>query len=435
LSAAAATSAAYLAITPGKGGKAARIIGNSVWTSANKAAELYQQFEINRRLVNMIGMVKSQDQKMKEVGNLEDEITALLSDVEDTVGRAESLENEELTIEKAKTEVSRLEKARGDELEAERALQEEEASIAKEEARLAEEQLAEIEAARLAEEKARKDELDVERARQEDMTRMAEEEARLAEEQLAEIEAARLAEEKARKDELDVERARQEDMTRMEEEEALLAEEEARFTEEQLAKEMDIAALARKAVELFEAAGLGDNGSEEINGSDWEDLHFDEPTDQDLEEVSTSADFTEDFDQEFDLDTVARMAREAVNQFESKLETEEIAVGRDWSLLTVVDLKKELKKRELKATGRKADLVVALERYDQGLANKEETLTQHLDSQTEVNVSLEIDSSNNDDPSFDIKIMTVSQLKEELRKRGLKVGGKKADLIDRLASA
>lgn len=350
LSAAAATSAAYLAITPGKGGEAARVIGSTVWTSANKAAELYDQFEINRRMTSMIGMmVKGQEQNMKEVGNLESEITALLSDVEDTMGQSRSPKDEESATAKVEKEAARLEKARNDELEAERALQEEAARIAEEEARL--------------------------------------------------------------------------------------AEEEVQLAEEQLTEEMDIAAQAREAVELFESANLGKIASEEINGSDWEDLNFNEPTDQDLEEVSTSAGFNEEFDEEFDLDTVARMAREAVNQFESELETEEIVVDRDWSLLTVINLKEELKKRELKATGRKADLVAALEKYDRDNANEKEILTQNLGSQTELNDESEIDSSTDDDPSLDIESMTVSQLKEQLRKRGMKVGGRKAELIERLAAA
>lgn len=411
LSAAAAASAAYLAITPGKGGDAARIIGSTVWTSANKAAELYNRYEINRRFIGLIGMMlKNQEQNVKEVGNLKREINALLSDVEETVVRAEKIEEDEesatVTV-KAEKDVESLEKASNDEPEVERAFEEEatriaeEAIIAKEtsksaeeDARLAEEELAEKEAARLAEE-AREEELAAKRALEEEAVRLAEEEARL-----------------------------------VEEEAVRLAEEEARMVEEQLAKEMDIAARAREAVEIFEAA------TEDVGGSDLEDLDFDEPTDIDLEDVSISSDLNEDFDEDFNLEAVARMAREAVDQYESSLNEEETVVKKDWSLITVVKLKEELKKRGLKATGRKADLVKTLEESDRELTNGEETRNKHPIAPTVSKNDTEIDASNDSDyQSLNLNSMTVAQLKEELRRRGLKVGGKKAELIDRLSSA
>jgi len=193
---------------------------------------------------------------------------------------------------------------------------------------------------------------------------------------------------------------------------------------------MDIAARAREAVEIFEAA------TEDVGGIVWEDLDFDEPTDEDLEEVSISTDLNGDFDEDFNLDAVATMAREAVDQYESSLNEEDTVVKKDWSLLTVVKLKKELKKRGLKATGRKTDLVKALEESDRELVNGEETRNKHLVPSTVSKSDTEIDSSNDSDyKSLNLNSMTVAQLKEELRRRGLKVGGKKAELIDRLSSA
>ena len=50
LSGVAAVSAAYLAVTPGKGGDTARLLGEVMWKSATTAADLYKKYECGRLL-------------------------------------------------------------------------------------------------------------------------------------------------------------------------------------------------------------------------------------------------------------------------------------------------------------------------------------------------------------------------------------------------
>jgi len=156
----------------------------------------------------------------------------------------------------------------------------------------------------------------------------------------------------------------------------------------------------------------------------------------------------------------------------------------DWSLYKVVDLKTELKSRGLKTTGKKADLVALLEQNDREKEDTpvvpdreiedfdgdldfedidmeelgrqaraavekfqttggdfdeeptEEMLAQ-LESELEINGVFDAEPEEDTpvvdiDGDVDFSKMTVPQLKDECRRRGLKVGGKKADLTQRL---
>ena len=108
----------------------------------------------------------------------------------------------------------------------------------------------------------------------------------------------------------------------------------------------------------------------------------------------------------------------------------------------------QLKKRGLKATGTKTQLVAALLESDRELSkmtlemNKSESNVLDETSLNSVNI---LQSDSEGDSKFpsattteampDFESMTVAELKEELKLRGLKVGGKKSELINRLLQA
>lgn len=149
---------------------------------------------------------------------------------------------------------------------------------------------------------------------------------------------------------------------------------------------------------------------------------------------------------------------------------------KDWSSLKVTELKEELKKRGLKISGRKADLVSLLEKSDlemsdevgKGLefdiddekidvefedfdfeelgrqareavemaeANFDEEPTEEMLEELESEMGINGEFLEEPKPNIDFSKMTVAQLKEECRKRSLKVGGRKAELIERIENS
>mmetsp|Transcript_943 Transcript_943/g.2343 ORF Transcript_943/g.2343 Transcript_943/m.2343 type:complete len:205 (+) Transcript_943:1971-2585(+) len=183
------------------------------------------------------------------------------------------------------------------------------------------------------------------------------------------------------------------------------------------------------------------------------------------------------------LDELARAAREAVEASSNDqiLDVDDPIVS-DYSALKVVELKAELKKRGLKTTGKKADLVSLLESDDisnYGTSEGEddssdddvnigddetinlkdfdieelgrqaremiqlaggdfdeeptEEMLAELESEMAINGSFYEEPKAT--PAVDITKMTVAQLKDECRNRGLKVGGRKAELIERLENS
>jgi hypothetical protein len=557
---AAAVGAAYLAVTPGKGGKTIRTVGHFIWKSANIVADLYRRFEVNRLLSSatktLIAKAKNvieaqQDasgaygeKDLQEMEKLQAEMYEVLTDVEDAVTKAEAefdrvsrqedadasraafgldkiaeimLKETERDLEEEarQEEVARLAEENG--LKQEKAMEEkariaEEALLAaEEEARLsAEEEEAIIaEEARLAvEEEARLKEVG-----------MIEEEARLAvEEEARQKEVAMLAEEARLAVE---EEARQKEELKIAEE-ARLAVEESRLTaadeDNTFFEEEDWEASIRLAEELdgglpdsdldpagkdgwdaasrlAEELAVRDDGEDvldlspeelaaqakaardavEIFSSRESDsvLDFDdEPSDLDLEEIDLEVDddVSDFFDNLEDLEDLGKMAREAVEKLESSFddETEEAppndsigsaskiaSSGIDWSGLTVANLKTELKNRGLRVNGRKADLIAALEDFDSDLSSEAPSPSETEDlTNDEMEAMIKAaretaDMFNSGDAGFDADIgetftaegsieyqtMTVAQLKDELRSRGLKVGGRKVELIQRLMSA
>ena len=106
----------------------------------------------------------------------------------------------------------------------------------------------------------------------------------------------------------------------------------------------------------------------------------------------------------------------------------------DWSIYTLAQLRAELKSRNLPTTGKKSDLVTRLEEddFEAILGNVEpHDFEVDLDGDDTYNGDYEEET----ETQKDFTTMTVAELKEELKSRGLRVSGKKQELIDRLTSA
>ena len=91
---------------------------------------------------------------------------------------------------------------------------------------------------------------------------------------------------------------------------------------------------------------------------------------------------------------------------------------RGWSKLTVMDLKKELNARGLPVSGKKVDLVARLEAAHSDSKEQEPQKEQETPQES---------------AGINYQTLTVANLKEECKKHGLKTTGKKADLVARLA--
>jgi hypothetical protein len=104
----------------------------------------------------------------------------------------------------------------------------------------------------------------------------------------------------------------------------------------------------------------------------------------------------------------------------------------EWSEMTVTNIKAALKERDLKMTGKKVDLVARVYAYELELASAVDVAVEEESIQVEADTLADsATSSSSREPYSDT---TVAELKMELRGKGLKVGGKKTDLIERLQS-
>ena len=415
LAALSALSSSYLAVTQGYGGDAARAVGELAWksTGAFKSVRSVTQSLINGA-VN-IAKEKSREQKLEAVtkgdtdaaAKLDKDVQQVLEEAEEAVAAAErdldeemaakaeelaKLEDEDLLakgecdklqfrliesyrghvltscLSSFPTETKEFERARMEEVRAEAFAQAQQERI-KDDQRLAEE-----DAARLAEE----DRLEEEASRL-----LAEEEAML----LAEQEANRLQDATDDADIAEQARAAVEAMTQMEgglpdfdeDDESVLGDEdlEAAIALAQEFEDDKIAGVDGLLQALRELDADGD-----IEGDDEEDypeLGEDDATFSDSQAGQEQAQNPED---------LARAAREAVATYEAEMAA------------------KSQSRKAQKSEWAEAVAAVSEER--------------------------EIDASPTATAATDWASLTVAKLKDELRSRGLKVGGKKAELVQRL---
>lgn len=327
--AAAAVSGAYVAVTPGPGGKVMRSLGRFSWVLKKSIVNLVEDKvgikknisvdddeDLGKILKEARNAVKLVKNEMKPESP-QDKAKRISEQVRITAEEETRKEQEELERQQAEMKAKEEEAAR---------LAEEEAKLAEEAAMLAEEE------AKLAEEEA---------------ARLAEEEAKLAEE-----EAARLAEE----------------------EERLAAEEEEE--EEESDDEID----EDDWEESIQLAQKLDGFTEQMNGDSdqWKEA-------QDLAKqlaLESNEEVTAQMD-EPDMEDLGRAARAAVEQYEAQMKQES-------------EFEEKIKHKQ------------------QGQAVE----------------SSSSDSESND--ATDFESMKVVELKDELRSRGLKVSGRKAELIERL---
>lgn len=103
----------------------------------------------------------------------------------------------------------------------------------------------------------------------------------------------------------------------------------------------------------------------------------------------------------------------------------------DLSELTVVDLKERLRLLKLPLGGRKDELIQRLQMYsDEGLDKPDKLEDSALDVYS--NPTIDKPDKLEDSTLDEYSNLTVVDLKERLKKLGLSVGGRKADLIKRL---
>jgi len=258
--------------------------------------------------------------------------------------------------------------------------------------------------------------------------------------------------------------------------------------------DIDLEALgraAREAVEAFET--IAEQADEAVldKKEEWADSMIE---DDDEENEDDDFDFEDDEDlfSANNLDEIARAARAAVDAVSnSAIDIDSppsgVSIGefasKDWTSLKVAELRDELKKRGLKTSGKKADLVYLLEESDLEISDPKDededessTILDGVDDEiieledfdieelgrqaraavemfktaggdfdeepteemlAELESEMAINGEFLEEPKARIEIseMTVAQLKEECRSRGLKVGGKKSALIERLENS
>jgi len=267
----------------------------------------------------------------------------------------------------------------------------------------------------------------------------------------------------------------------------------------------ELARAAREAVEKMEQERRGGRAEEADDEEDDDDDFFSIFDDEGEIEIG----------EDVPIEDIAAAARRAVEMFESDMGPEltdmgeepemffddevqeeappmEASSDKNWAGLTVLLLKEELKSRGLSAIGKKVDLVARLEENDRELALSDSSAENDDESEEEEDEDDDDDEDDNEldiggmdleeigrlareaaelfngeEPSdevltmleneeielmesmkdtgdvgggstkagSDYSSMNMSELKDELRNRGLKVSGKKADLIERLESS
>lgn len=205
-----------------------------------------------------------------------------------------------------------------------------------------------------------------------------------------------------------------------------------------------------KKVELVDR--LESKESEKLDGTT--DDHDDDDAEdvsivaEEVEEAEEAAEEVEEIEEAVEAEeTVATMESDD-NDDDSSDEWEWTEVDElsdvDYSSMTVSQLKEELRTLDLAVGGKKVDLIARLASYHAATASTEEEepeLEEPELQEPEPVAAVANDDSGDDDASsassldVDYTEYTVAQLKVELRNNGLKVSGKKAELIERLQKA
>mmetsp|Transcript_15150 Transcript_15150/g.43799 ORF Transcript_15150/g.43799 Transcript_15150/m.43799 type:complete len:1079 (+) Transcript_15150:300-3536(+) len=479
LAALSALSSSYLAVTQGYGGDAARVVGELAWKSTGALKSVGTATKSLLTGAVNVAKEKNREQMLEAVAKgdadaaakLDKDVQKVLAEAEEAVAAAEraagkSLDalNEEAT--KKAEELAKLEdeellakefqQARMEEMRAEASAQAQRERIKEDQrraeedaARLAEEDRLEEEANRLLAEQeerlAQEREVEEEELRllaeQEEATRQEEElrriaaaerAARLAAEAeaamlLAEQVANRLQEEQASAEALAA--AALDDVTK-EEEELIASEAESEKVHalQDAAEDADIAAQARAAVEAMEQMEVG------LPDFDEDDASF--LGDEDLEAAIALA-------QELEDDKIAGVDNllQALRELDADGDIEDDDEGypdfdEDDATFSDSSAQKE-QARNPEDLARAAREAVAL--YEAEMAAKsQERMAQKSEWAEEVaavavpSEEQEVDASPPAAAATDWASLTVVKLKDELRSRGLKVGGRKAELIQRL---
>ena len=174
---------------------------------------------------------------------------------------------------------------------------------------------------------------------------------------------------------------------------------------------------------------------------------------EEFDDVDTEIDMMQSSDEddtldEFDIDALGASARRAVDMFNART----AIPSKNWSTMTVADLKSALVARGIKATGKKAELIALLERASLVTSPIEEDFgafaVDDIDFDADEPSEAELMQLEENPVSFDdddddetvgltatvinVDGLTMPQLKAELKMRGLATGGRKADLVKRL---
>eukprot|EP00533_Pseudo-nitzschia_delicatissima_P011524 CAMPEP_0197283624 /NCGR_PEP_ID=MMETSP1432-20130617/25026_1 /TAXON_ID=44447 /ORGANISM="Pseudo-nitzschia delicatissima, Strain UNC1205" /LENGTH=700 /DNA_ID=CAMNT_0042750617 /DNA_START=107 /DNA_END=2210 /DNA_ORIENTATION=- len=517
--------AAYLSISKTIAGDFLRTVGGVTWDATETASKLADQFgvlptfgDVDKTVLNKYKgskppAVKS-DVDEGELAFIEaedDDLARVLREAESVIGEADAAI--------AKAEADQKEKVK-------QSIEEELKQITS-----TTEVEEETEIAEVAEEEE-EEELEAEEEIDEDEVDEEDEEELEAEEEEEEIDEDEVDEEEAEDLEAEEEKEEIDEDEVDEEEEELEAEEEVDdedddtlFDDDQF---MAAVELAQEGIE-GKIVGVDDIITDTSEKAEWDaagelanELRQDTEASSEGDVEDEEDDFFEDVDLNFediDLEALGKAAREAVESFESEQQEvgeaildekqqwadsmveedddeddeldfeEEVAseepVSRDWSSLKVVELRQELKERGLKTTGKKADLVsllevsdlddsmesddgggddedddddndnedeivdfedfdieelgrqarAAVEMFQTNVDGFDEEPTEEMLAELESEMAINGEFLEDPKPSLDLSKMTVVQLKDECRNRGLKVGGKKAELIERLENA
>ena len=416
LAALSALSSSYLAVTQGYGGDAARAVGELAWksTGAFKSVRSVTQSLINGA-VN-IAKEKSREQMLEATvtkgdtdaaAKLDKDVQQVLEEAEEAVAAAERDLDEEMA-------------AKAEEL----AKLEDEDLLAKGECdklqfRLIESYRGHILTSCLS--SLTTETKEFERARMEEVRAeafaQAQQERIKDDQRLAEEDAARLAEE----DRLEEEASR----LLAEEEAMLLAEQEANHLQDATEDE-DIAEQARAAVEAMEQMEGGlpdfDEDDESVLG------------DEDLEAAIALAQEFED-DKIAGVDGLLQALREldADGDIEGDDEEDYPELGEDDATFSDSQAGQEQAQNpeDLARAAREAVATYEAEMAAKSQSRKAQK-SEWAEAVAAVSEEREIDASPTATAATDWASLTVAKLKDELRSRGLKVGGKKAELVQRL---